>query len=167
MRVEITLIDRLLANLFGGMRYAVNRLSGVGDQQMGKQNAIDIDARGMLAELVFARAFNLYPDFSVASRSGGADFDTPFGSVDVKATDRVDGNLLVSIKKTPADADWYVLAVVTDQAVEFVGCASAYKILSRDRIRDLGHGETFFMPAAELDPINELKELRWRRASFG
>jgi len=97
VNVELTGAERELAALVGYMRNDANRACGVDDRRASDRN---IDAQGVAAELAFARVANVYPDLTTNIRAGGVDCVLPSGlTVDVKSTERPDGNLIAAATK--------------------------------------------------------------------
>lgn len=144
-----------IAQFLGKKRRESARSNGVKDTQVGKQNPVDIDVDGMLAELAFAKSFNLYPDMTVGPRSGGADFILKDGTtVDVKATRYKTGKLLATKKKTQQPCDYYVLAVINeDNTVKLCGMSSKEKLFTEGNLINLGHGEGYAVTQENLDPL--------------
>jgi hypothetical protein len=144
-----------IAKFLGKKRRESARAGFVKDTQIGKQNPIDIDVDGVLAELAFAKCFNLYPDLSVGPRSGGADFTVNNKTIDIKATRYVNGKLLATIKKAKDPCDYYVLAVINkDNDVKLCGMAPKERLFLEENIVDLGHGKGYCSSQEKLDVIS-------------
>jgi hypothetical protein len=144
-----------IARFLGKRRRESARAGFVKDTQIGKQNPIDIDVDGVLAELAFAKRFNLYPDLSVGPRSGGADFIVNSKTIDIKATRYITGKLLATIKKAKDPCDYYVLAVINkDNDIKLCGMASKEKLFIEENIVDLGHGKGYCLSQEKLDIIS-------------
>ena len=158
MRIALSDEARSLASVLAGFRRRSNRVAGVVDRQIGNSDPFDIDYVGVLAELAFARCFNLWPDLACNPRAGGQDFDMPIGTIDVKATRHPSGNLLVPLRKD-SSSDFFVLARVSDTAVDLVGFAPASDVMHESRVKDIGFGPQFFFPAGELTDIRQLGEI--------
>jgi len=154
MIINLSSEEVKIANFLGKKRRESARANGVKDAQVGKQNPINIDVDGMLAELAFAKAFNLYPDMTVGPRSGGADFTLSNGkTIDVKATRYKTGKLLATKKKTQQPCDYYVLAVVSDISVTLCGMVTKEKLFNDSNLINLGHGEGYAVSQENLDAL--------------
>jgi hypothetical protein len=152
--VHMTPQERDWAFLMGVQRNAVARSQNINDQQMGKQNPVEIDFDGMLAEMAFCKAWNIYPDFTIHPRQGGVDAITKQGTkVDVKATRVPNGRLLIHRNKKIGEVDRYVLAIIDGDKVNLVGFIDEQSALDSKYLDDLGHGEGFVIPRAALIPF--------------
>ena len=109
-----------------------------------------IDLLGAVSEIAFCREFGACPDLSVKPRKGGADVIFKGKRWDIKSTKRANGQLLATTEKTPGEVDFYALAVVQDNIVDFIGYASEGELLCEDTITDLGHGPTHALPQSRL-----------------
>jgi hypothetical protein len=138
------------------MRNTTNRQNQIADKQMGKQDPIDIDRDGILAEMAFGKQFNLYPDFSVHARKGGADLVMHEGlKVDIKATRYKAGRLVIQIDKPVDEVDIYVLGIVDGNDVNFVGYIKSADAIAATNITDLGHGKTY---AVDQNHLKKFKQ---------
>jgi len=138
------------------MRQTNSRASGVVNKQMSKQNPIEIERDGVLSEMAFGKRFNLYPDFSVHPRKGGADLITHQGlRVDIKATRYKSGRLLIHIDKTVEDVDIYVLAIIDGDDVDFVGYIKSADAIKQEYVKDLGYGVGYVIEQTSLTKFKE------------
>ena len=138
------------------MRNTTARVNNVADKQMGKQDPIQIDRDGILAEMAFGKQFNLYPDLSVYPRKGGADLITHQGlKVDIKATRYKSGRLLIHIDKDVNEVDIYVLGVVDGDSVDFVGYIKSKEAIQPQNLKDLGHGSGYVIEQSNLKKFKE------------
>lgn len=159
IEVPVTPWDTTLAHLLSSLRHHVNRVGKVVNQKIGPQSEMRTDLDGMLAELAFCRAFNYYPDLTITPRAGGWDAVARTGqTVDVKATRHADGKLLAAMNKERSDADLYVLAIVSDTSVRFVGWATAEELLAEKNIVTLGYGPVYALPQDKLRPFRAAKK---------
>ena len=139
------------------MRNATARQNNVADKQMGKQDPIQIDRDGILAEMAFGKQFNLYPDLSVYPRKGGADLITHNGmKIDVKATRYKSGRLLIHIDKPVEEVDIYVLGIVDGDDVDLVGYIKSAEAIQPQNLNDLGHGSGYVIEQSNLKKFKEL-----------
>ena len=155
-RVEMTPQEVDWAFLMGVQRNAVARSHSVNDKQMGKNNPIDIDFDGVLAEMAFCKSWNIYPDFSIYPRQGGVDAITKSGArIDIKATRVPTGRLLIHKDKKHGEVDKYVLAIIKANFVDLIGYINEEDALNSIYLDDLGHGEGYVIPRQSLIPIDE------------
>lgn len=154
--MEMTPVEANIAQTLAVMRHTVCRVNDVPDKQMGEQDPIQIDRDGVLAEMAFGKAFNLYPDFSIYPRKGGADLIGRNGKkIDVKATRYKTGRLLIHIEKEVTEVDIYVLAIVDGNTVDLVGYITAQDAMKEENIGDLGRGRGYVI---ERDQLKLFKE---------
>lgn len=162
MSVVITLSpgELAVAQTLASLRRCVNQANGVTDARRDRaQQAIELDLLGTVSELAWAKYLNQYPDLSVNPRRGGSDYVSPTDSpwpgmrVDIKATKRRDGRLLATTNKKSDDAHIYVLAVVDENEVTFVGWAKSEELLVPATLKDLGYGPTHALDQSQLRPM--------------
>jgi len=144
---EITVCETL-----GRLRSLIARSSRVKDAKIGNQDGADADVMGMKAEYAFAKAFNTFPDLGLKPRSGSADGNFNGLNYDVKSTRHSDG-MLLSTRKVNPDIDVYVLAVVKNRCVKFVGWAYKEELIKEENLIDLGYGKGYGL---DQDQLNEL-----------
>jgi hypothetical protein len=151
MIVNMSPPEAAIAQVLAVMRNTTARQNGVTDKQMGKQDPIEIDRDGILAEMAFGKAFNLYPDLTVYPRKGGADLIGRTGKkIDVKATRYKTGRLVIHIDKPVDEVDIYVLAIVDKDDVDLIGYIESVKAIRQENVRDLGHGEGYVIEQDDL-----------------
>ena len=149
IQVMITDDLRVLANILGGFRTLVARNAGVKDAKMGAQLGVESDQDGMLAELCFAKAANVWPDLGLSPRSGSHDAMFRGMRVDIKSTRYPNGRLLSTLKANK-DIDMYVLAIIQEDRVIFPGYALAKDLIDDKNITDLGHGKGYALTQDQL-----------------
>lgn len=156
MRVALDAGEMAIAHFVATMRRCVNQSVGVRDQRREQQEqAIATDMRGMIAEIAWHKHVGTYPDLSIRPRAGSADAVINGKRVDIKSTHRRDGKLLATVSKSKEDVDVFVLAIVNEDTVDFVGWATADELLSPETIIDLGYGPTHAIPQERLRPFKE------------
>jgi len=156
MIVNMTPSESAIALTLAVMRNTTARQNNVADKQMGKQNPIEIDRDGILAEMAFGKQFNLYPDLSVYPRKGGADLITHKGmKIDVKATRYKSGRLLIHIDKPVEEVDIYVLGIVDGDDVDLVGYIKSAEAIQPQNLNDLGHGSGYVIEQSNLKKFKE------------
>lgn len=146
---------RVLADLMGGFRRLVNNSYGVKDLKIGKQNHVDSDQDGVLAEFIFAKWQNVFPDISIGPRAGSYDMIVKGKKIDIKSTRHIKGKLLSSMHVNP-DIDIYVLAIIENDWVSFPGYAYKNELIKQSNIIDLGYGDVYGMEQSMLRKFNEL-----------
>ena len=85
--IELNESEKQIVQEIAKNRYKNNRESHIRNQRIGNQSDFETDLDGFGAEVAVAKAFNVYPDFSISPRSGGVDLIFTSGcTVDVKQT---------------------------------------------------------------------------------
>ena len=110
MQVKLNATEKRLVEFLAKKRIQANRGNDIPDEQVGKQDKLEIETNGLGGELAFCKASNCYPDLSLAGEPGTRPrADTVlFGSLwDVKTTERKDGRLLVRPTKKGQKACQY------------------------------------------------------------
>jgi hypothetical protein len=154
MKIDMLPTEVSIAHTLAVMRNCAARGNGVKDKQMGKQDPIQIERDGLLAEMAFGKAFNLWPDLSIFPRKGGADLIGRNGKrIDVKASRYKTARLAIHKDKQLGDVDVYVLAIVDDSSVDIVGYIEAEEALRAENLGDLGHGVGYVIPQDRLKPL--------------
>jgi len=157
MIVELNSGEMAVAHFLATMRRCVNQSSKVTDQRRDKKlQAIELDILGLVSEIAFGKLFSAYPDMSIEPRSGSVDFVVEGIRVDIKSTSRSSGQLLATPKKKNEPADIYVLAIVQENIVNFVGFAKAEELLDDSTLTDLGHGPTHALPQHRLHSLSDV-----------
>ena len=153
--VQLTAIEIAVCRSLGNMRTIAARSHAVGDKQMGKQSAVEIDEDGVIGEYAFCKAKNIFFDPSASPRSGSYDCVLMGKRIDIKTTRYEKGRLAVTTKRNP-NVDIFVLAIfrVSDNTVIFPGFALADVLYQAENLKDLGHGESYVM---EQDQLNRWK----------
>lgn len=151
MLVELDSGEMAVAQFLATMRRCVNQSVGVSDARRDSSlQAITLDMLGTVSELAWAKAMGTYPDLTIKPRRGSADAMIDGRRVDIKATSRRDGRLLATTDKSADAADIYVLAIVQENVVDFVGYAWSWELLHESTVRNLGHGPTHALDQCDL-----------------
>ncbi len=148
MLIHMNLGEMQIAHQMGNSRWVSNRLAGVDNGRCDMSSA-NIEAIGVLGEMAFAKWNNIYFDMSLHTRQGGPDFYYRGKSWDIKSTKKMEGSLIASQKKTLADSQMYVLALVSECFVDFVGYAYAEELLRKENLWEIQKGK---------DPVYRLKQ---------
>lgn len=141
--MKITLSPRELAmcDMIASMRFWQG--CGTDTTIIDKRKASRI---GFTSEYAFSKQFNLHLDIISNLEKDSFDFISKDGAtIDIKATDRSDGNLIVP----KLLHDVYVLAIVDGRTVDIVGYATKQMIEEAGR-KDLGNGPVWFVNRKEL-----------------
>lgn len=153
MKVRLDDKEVSLCKYIGTLRSSIARSNGVVDAKIGNQDGVEADIQGFKAEYAFAKANNLFPDFGLSPRSGSYDGVTRNNNrYDIKSTSHKKGNLLSTLKINK-DVDIYILAVVDNNIVDFVGWASKEALIKDENIKDLGHGKGYFLSRHKLNKL--------------
>ena len=150
MKITLDAGEMAVAGVAAAMRTAVNRTAGVTDGKVGPQSQYQTELDGIVGELAFCKWKNVCPDLSVSPRHGGVDAVVKGQRIDIKVTRRPDGKLICNIGKSANNVDVYILGIVKDNEVDFVGWAFAHELINDDTIVDLGMGPTYVLPQSRL-----------------
>ena len=151
MRINISNTEMLLCRTFGVLRRSA-AANNVTDRQMGKQDVWGIDIDGMVGEYCVARYLNVFPDFTVGIRSGGADLISKDGNtIDVKSTRYKNGCLLATLKKEKDPCDIYILVIVDDSGVDIAGWVKSEDLFKDNNKKDHGHGIGYSLTQDQLN----------------
>jgi hypothetical protein len=141
MNVILTDKELAMCDMIAAMRFWKGCSSNTTIIDKRKANGI-----GFVAEYAFSKQFNLHLDILSNLDKDSFDFISNDGStIDIKATDYPDGNLLV---KNPQH-DIYVLAIVDGNVVYLIGYATKQMLLDEGQ-RDFGYGPTYFVKRKDL-----------------
>ncbi len=141
MNVILTDKELAMCDMIAAMRFWKGCSSNTTIIDKRKANGI-----GFVAEYAFSKQFNLHLDILSNLDKDSFDFISNDGStIDIKATDYPDGNLLV---KNPQH-DIYVLAIVDGNVVYLIGYATKQMLLDEGQ-RDFGYGPTYFVKRRNL-----------------
>lgn len=154
MKIYLSEQELNLCKFIGEQRSMIARSNNIFDAKIGKQNGIESDIQGFIAEYAFAKHFNYFPDFGLSPRSGSYDGITRKGvRYDIKSTNNKNGNLLSTLKINK-DIDIYILAYVYNDFVEFIGWTYKEELIKEENIKDLGHGKGYFLNRSNLKKFN-------------
>jgi len=154
MKVQLDNIDIIICEMIGRMRNIVNRNFKVKDTKVSKDSPNNIDVQGFLAEFAFCKHFNIFPDFDLRPRSGSYDALYNGYRYDIKSTRHKNGRLIATTKVNP-DVDIYILAIINDTEVDFIGYAFKEEFIKQENIKDLGYGDTYVL---ERDKLHKFKD---------
>jgi hypothetical protein len=153
MTIELNEIEQTLAKLIGKKRYKTNRESSITNNRIGKQSDEATDLNGIGAEIAFCKYANLYPDYSLFPRKGGADcIDRKGNKIDVKTTTYKTGHLIAVGTTTKGNVNFYVLMVGDMPTYEYKGWCTEDDLLKEENLRDFGYGKpSYALPQESLN----------------
>jgi hypothetical protein len=152
--VELDAGEMAVVTMLAAMRHSCNRKHNVSNSRIGPQSDHITDLDGLIAEFAFCKWKNIYPDLTINPRSGGSDCVINKKRVDIKTTRYKQGRLLATISKKPTDVDVYILSIIEDNKVTFVGWAMSDELLQQSNIVDLGHGKSYALAQSQLRQFN-------------
>lgn len=147
--------EMLAAKLVGNMRTLCSRQSGIVDKKMGDQSGIQTDEDGAIAEMAFCKHWNIYFDPSVRPRSQGYDCILKGKRIDIKSTRHKDGHLVATMKIN-TDVDIFVLAIIDENKVTFIGMATASELYYTDNVKNFGFGDGYALPQSALRKFKDV-----------
>lgn len=145
----------------GRKRWECNSRAGVGNLKVRADLTADpakFEADTLAAELLVAKALNLYPDLTYHPRQGGADLRAGRYTLDVKWARPLNYNLATSILKDSKSADIYVLVLGDPPALQIAGWCWSKDFIRDENLRPGERGATpyYVYPRAKLRPMCEL-----------
>lgn len=154
---EITLNkgEQAICKLIAKLRFDNNRKNGVKNSKRGNQSDEFTDLEGIGGEVAFCKAVNSFPDFSIHTRTSETDKGDLIlfnKRVDVKTTKYATGKLLAVPWKTH-NVDIFVLMTGTFPTYTYRGYLPASELLKKERLGNLGHGETYIAHQNELKGV--------------
>lgn len=158
--VKLDAIEQVIVQALAKKRYSNNRSAGVRNSKIGNQSNEFTDLEGMAGEFAFCKLFNIYPDFSISTRSSSqgedrGDTKVNGEKVDVKTTKYATGKLLaVTWKKT--DVDLFALMTGVFPKYVFRGFMKSEELIKETRLGDLGYGKTYIAKQSELKDLVNL-----------
>ena len=153
-KVVLNSNEQKVAALIAEQRYKTNREMGIKNRKSGSQSTYQTEVEGVVGELAFGKAFNLYPDFSTTR--GDYDLKIADTTIDVKTTHYFTGRLIVPTTKNISDCDVYVLVVGEMPNYTIVGWLQSQHIINDEHRGNVGTGPVYLAEQTELQgfPIN-------------
>ncbi len=166
--ITLTDTEAAFAQHIGKRRFEFDRSKNVREKQQGQGDPLQIAIDGVGAEFAFCKQANLFFDINY-DRLAFPDYDcvAPSGTkIDVKCTRRKGGNLVVIQHKHAKEVEAFVLMVAHGKDFEYIGWTSRVRLISREFVKDVGHGPCYFMPRQHLwQDIYTLLHAPWERAT--
>lgn len=154
MIIELSEIEQNLAKIIAQKRFSNNRNNNIKNSKRGSQSDETTDLEGIAAEIAFCKIHNIYPDFTIFTRSTKSDKgDARLANgmtVDIKTTKYINGKLIAVPWKEP-NVDLFALMVGTFPKYEFKGFMQKLELLNPKRLGNLGYGETYIAYQHELE----------------
>lgn len=151
IKIELNEFEMKLCHFIGKKRNSENINNHVQNARMSNLDDEEINIQGFIAEFAFCKKFNLFPDFDISSRNGSFDGKTKNGKrYDIKSTTNKKGNLLATLKHNK-DVDIYVLSYLDKNVVEIVGWIDKDEFINEKNIKNLGHGDGYFLHKNKLN----------------
>lgn len=153
MKIKLSDAELELAKYMATARTAQSRKDGVSNQRISEESDFDVEYIGMCGELAVARSLNVYPDLSIASRSGGYDLLSPKGKrMEVKTTKHHSGRLVARPKAKVEDSDFYVLVTGRPPNMTIRGYIPTKEFLTESNLGKLSpkYPEAFLCSQGEL-----------------
>jgi len=150
VKVKLNSIEKRLAEAVARKRNENNISNGVTSLKRSNKSDEDINVEGMMGEIAYCKAMNLYPDLEV-DQVVHPSFDAKYRNgitVDVKThvnySSSRSGNLLMATLKTKViDQDWFALVVGEYPEYEILGHFKSEDLIDPINIDDLGYGNTY------------------------
>jgi hypothetical protein len=151
--VTLSASEQTICRAIAKKRFSNNRKSGVENKKVGNQSNEFTDLNGFGAEFAFCKLFNVMPDFSIQPRkSDEFDYDCKLHDgvkIDVKTTKYKTGRLLVAKWKS-SGSDAFALMIGEFPTYQFKGFCSRERAMSEKYLKDMGHGEAYFVEQEDL-----------------
>jgi hypothetical protein len=151
MIVTLDIGEMATIRVMAAMRRSTNQVTHITDRRISSDHDdFHDEMNGLVAEVAFAKHFNVYPDIGCSPRAGGHDCIVNGQKVDIKAVTGRNHRLIAAPWKNGQAADLYVLGIVAGNEVDFVGWAWATELICSETITDLGHGPTHALNQSQL-----------------
>lgn len=103
------------------------------------------------AEFAFCVLHNVYPPTEVIEYNQWDVIVPNVGKVDIKATERIGGRLIINKKKINHDANAFALMVGSFPKYVFGGWIKVSEAIDESHLKDLGHGECYAIDQEHLN----------------
>ena len=155
LKIKLSEAELELAKYMATARTDQSRKDGVINRRISDESDFDIEYIGMCGELAVAQALNVYPDLSIASRSGGYDLLSSKGKrMEVKTTKHHRGRLVARPTAKVEDSDFYVLVTGQPPNMAIRGYIPTKEFLTEGNLGKLSpqYPEAFLYPQEGLTP---------------
>lgn len=140
-------------------RFNNNRENNITNAKVGDQDNYETDLEGFAAEVAFCKLFNVYPDFSVETRTSkedDGDCIVNSKTVDVKTTKYKSGKLL-AVSWKESNVDLFALMIGEFPTYTFKGFMTSKELLKKHRLGSMGYRETYIAKQHELVELDEIE----------
>ena len=145
--VQLSPAEMVVCKMLGNLRTLAARSANGKDA--GLSTSLETDEDGVIAEMAFCKHWNIFFDPEASPRKHSYDCVLKGKRIDIKSTRHKNGRLLATKKINP-DIDIFVLAIIEENKVSFVGYATAAQLYDTSNLTDLGHGEGYAIEQKEL-----------------
>lgn len=135
IRVELKPSEYSMAVYLSSVREFVNKMSGINDRQMGRDDGFKIGVDGLVAEFAVCKHFNVMPDLSFEPRGGGYDCVIKNRRVDVKSTKVDRWDVFIPARKKTNNVDRYIWCWVDYRTAYILGWFAPEDIFNDDNLQ--------------------------------
>jgi hypothetical protein len=151
--------DQRLARELAHARYTQDRRMHAKDLLQGSQyRKHAFEVIGVAGEMCFARWMGIDFDPNQRLIPGAPDFVIQGVKIDVKTSDRPNGDLVVSLSCKPGRANLYVYVSGTGAVWQIVGFAPESVLFQEKYLKDLGRGTCRVVPRSDLYSPHQLRQ---------
>jgi hypothetical protein len=149
--ITLTPGDQRLARELAHARYTQDRAAHARDLLQGDPyRKIAYETIGVAGEMVFAKWYGLDFDPNQRLQPGSPDFIIDGVKVDVKASDRTNGDLVIPLSCRPGRAAIYVYVSGSGATWQIVGFTPESVAFQDKYLKDLGRGYCRLIPRQDL-----------------
>lgn len=157
--VTLSPVEINLAKSIAQARHYFDDANGVQEKLVGDPAKVqELEFIGVGGEIAFAKWMNVFPNISTVLVPDAPDYVIHGIAIDVKSSDRPDGDLIIPIHKKQESAGVYVyLNGSLDRGkYDLVGWTTAKVAFQKKYERDLGRGLSRVIPRKSLYPCETL-----------
>lgn len=157
IEVELKPSEYAMAVYLSSVREHVNKMSGVYDRQMGRDDGFKIGVDGLVAEIAVCKHFNVCPDLSFEPRGGGHDCVINGRRVDVKSTKVGRWDVFIPARKQTNKIDRYIWCWVDFRKATILGWFAPKDIFDDQNLQQSPRPDEFHY-AVNLKSLRKFKE---------
>ena len=148
---ELTEGDLAVCMMFASLRTVSSRRQGLTRPfDTGSVDQFKNEQNGLIAEYAFCKYHNIFFDGSFAGKDDGYDCILKGNRIDIKSITDQSHNLCAHLNTDKSLVDLYVLIQVEDAMTYIVGWIPKIEFIQPSNIRNIGHGECYFMRRENL-----------------